>query len=239
MRVNFPILLALSAISASEGRRYRVMSTPLQAHRHALDASFELVTDMLQNSPIYKDLTNTLLKRNSDDFNTFHDTTTNSYYPRYAVSQDGENGTMTLRMELPGVSAADLDINLENDTLLRIKGTRRHALLDDTVMVFEQSFQLDSDVDPSSLKVTLNHGMLQVKASKRVKKVQRLEIMQTNEDDNKDVQKDDVKTRFAIEGATEHTGGTDDLTITEEAWGETTYNICVHEGADHVDITTT
>mmetsp|Transcript_7772 Transcript_7772/g.14793 ORF Transcript_7772/g.14793 Transcript_7772/m.14793 type:complete len:219 (+) Transcript_7772:78-734(+) len=218
MKVTLPMILALSAATASEGRRYRVVSSsPLQAHRQALDASFELVTDMLQNSPIYKDLTNTLLTRDFGDTTTTRGATANTYHPRYAVSQDGGTGATTLRMELPGVSATDLDIHVENDSLLRIQGKRRHALLDDTVMEFEQSFQLDSDVDPASLKVTLSHGILQVKASKRVKKVQRLEIIQAHDDDD-DMQQSEAATTtpVGIEGTTEETG-TEGITITEEA----------------------
>ena len=211
MKVTLPMILALVAATNAEGRRYRVLSTPTTTahHRHPLDASMDLVADMLGDSPMYNIMANTLMRGDPITTTGNNNNLASAVSPRYAVSQDTGTGTMTLRMELPGVSAADLDIGLENDTLLRIQG-KRHTL-HDAVMEFEQSFQLDSDVDPESLKVTLRHGILEIKASKRVKKVQRLEIIQTDDDTAQTATKP-----VAIEGKAEEANPADDLTITEE-----------------------
>jgi HSP20 family molecular chaperone IbpA len=77
------------------------------------------------------------------------------------------------------VAAKDLQVELENESLLRIRGSRPSmsgGLQQAAVMDFDQSFQLDEDVDPASLQVTLYNGILQVSASKKETVVQRLEI---------------------------------------------------------------
>lgn len=203
MKVTLPMIMALTAATATEGRRYLV---PPQHHRQALDTSFDLVTDMLRDSPMMYNLANTLMR----DFDMGSYSNTVLANPHYAVRRDADTGRLTLSMELPGVSAQDLDVHVENDTMLRIHGKRQ--LLGGNndknnkrnVMEFDQSFQLDADIDPASLQVTLRHGVLHVTAAPRVKKVQRLEIQTQEDDETPAITQDKEETKD------------EDLTITTE-----------------------
>ena len=201
MKVTLPKTLAL-AMSVAEARRYtssgRVIS-PRSLQRE-LESSFDLVSEILSSGPM-NTLANTILKQ--EPFNIPMPTNSAMGGPQYAVVSDSETGALTLRVELPGVSADDLEVTLENDNLLRIQGKRR--LLSGQTMEFDQSFQLDKEVDPSSLQVTLQNGMLEVHAAKKTKTVHRLEVKTVT-----DYKKENV----AI--TAEEQQNQEDLTITEE-----------------------
>merc|ERR1712137_1365046 len=101
--------------------------------------------------------------------------------------------------DIPGVSAKELSIELENDSVLCISGSRQHKNQNGggggggggggmtTESKFEQRFQMDNDVDPEGLEVTLSHGVLRVSAPKKEKVVKRLEIKTVNVEDEEHV----------------------------------------------------
>jgi HSP20 family protein len=100
-----------------------------------------------------------------------------SWSPRYDVSEDPETGLVELVMEVPGLSAADLDIELENESFIRIKGSRKvkqNGNMKESA--FEQVFQLDEDVDPGRLDVSLADGILSVRAPKKDKVIKKIKI---------------------------------------------------------------
>ena len=117
--------------------------------------------------------------------------------PRYDVSYDNDAGIVELNMELPGVLAKDLVVELENDRMLRIKGSRKYK---NGESEFDQVFQLDDDVDPERITVNLSAGILTVRASKKERLVKRIEVT-TAEDEP------------AVEDKPQEIDG---LTITEE-----------------------
>lgn len=208
MKVTLPILTAALAMSMTEARRYHSsgrLVSPRSSLQRDLESSFDLVSEILSSGPM-NTLANTILKQ--DPFNSVPvpSYATSGGGPQYAVSSDAETGVLTLRVELPGVSSADLDVTLENDSLLRIQGKR--DLLSGQTMEFDQSFQLDKDVDPSSLQVTLQNGIFEAKASKKTKTVQRLQVKTTTEESNKET--------VAITSASEEEQEQEGLTITEE-----------------------
>ena len=102
--------------------------------------------------------------------------------PHYVVSHDKEPGVISLFMEMPGVQTKDLEVTLENNTHLRIRGSRRSIAGNDRIIEFDQDFQLDENVDPDSLSVTLQNGILEVKALKKVKQVKHLKIQTISDD---------------------------------------------------------
>lgn len=202
MKVTAPMTLALAALASAEAR-YNAGGRNLLAPRHyqysrgGRDLSMDLVSEIL-SSPMYN-LANSIMH---------HDLSADSVPsgPNYAVTQDKESGLTTLRMELPGVSPKDLEIELENDSLLRIKGSRK-LLAAGQVMEFERSFQLDDGVDPESIRVTLENGILEVVASKKAKTVKRFEIHSVPQ------VKSDTKEVKTVEGEEQDPEG---LTVTEE-----------------------
>lgn len=96
--------------------------------------------------------------------------------PRYTVSE--ENGVVQLEMEVPGVYAKDIEIDLEDSKLLRIKGRRTYKLNDGSVdqSEFDVTFQLKENVDTNQLKANLSAGILRVRVPNKVKEVKRINI---------------------------------------------------------------
>jgi HSP20 family protein len=89
-------------------------------------------------------------------------------FPAINVSEDPE--AVYVRAELPGVSTADLDITMENDTLT-IAGERKPAAGDDGASyhrrerewgAFRRSFSLPVRVDASHVQAQYNDGVLTV-----------------------------------------------------------------------------
>ena len=99
------------------------------------------------------------------------------FLPHYTVSE--ENGVVQLEMEIPGVYAKDIEIDLEDNKLLRIKGRRTYNKLSDGSVdqsAFDVSFQLKENVDTSQLKANLAAGILRVRVPNKVKEVKHIQI---------------------------------------------------------------
>ena len=195
MKVSLPLLLATISATA-EARSYAGgILTPHRRLARELESSFDLVGEILSTSPIYN-----LVKQGSLKADSVFPSA-----PSYVVTHDGEN-SVALRMELPGVAAEDLEVTLENGALLRIHG-KRHSLTGEE-MEFDQSFQLEKDVDPESLAVALQNGILQVTASKKAKTttVKRIQVQTT------------MDKQATISASSDHEAAAkeEDLTITED-----------------------
>ena len=166
MQITHPVTVALVALIETLRHHAGVLIAPLQIDRKAMDASIESVSERIAKSPVYG-LINGLVRQQTNNCLPTG--------PRFGVSQDSTTDGLTLRMELPGVSADDLDVSLENETLLRIQ-SEHQRLVDGSVAELNHFFQLNDDVDPTSLQVNLQHGILEVIASKKAKRVQRLQV---------------------------------------------------------------
>ena len=95
--------------------------------------------------------------------------------PRYAI-QD-LNDTIELTMEVPGVKAEDIQVEVENESLLRIKGSRtilEHGSV--SRMEFDQAFDIGSDISIPDIKVELSSGILRISAPKRKQEVKRIPV---------------------------------------------------------------
>ena len=94
--------------------------------------------------------------------------------PRYSVTESKETGTIELAIELPGVASKDLIVEVQDNNLLLIHGSRTFG--ETMKSEFDHSFTLDKDIDRSSLKVTLSAGILKVTGTKKEKTVHRLTV---------------------------------------------------------------
>jgi hypothetical protein len=85
-----------------------------------------------------------------------------------------------LTVDLPGVLASDLDVAIQHG-ILTITGARQTLSVDGTVVLkkhkFSRRYAIDTDVvDVSQVNANLSHGVLTVKAPKRVKRADRMKV---------------------------------------------------------------
>jgi len=100
---------------------------------------------------------------------------TSSWLPPCDIAEDKDNLRVTL--ELPGVRAEDVKLNLENN-LLTIRGEKRQTTdekneryhrYERSYGVFERSFTLPSTVDADRIKARVEHGVLTIEIPKAEK----------------------------------------------------------------------
>jgi HSP20 family protein len=167
-------LLALLC-SVVNARHYARVIAPrtYQFHRSYHDP-FDLVSEMIR-APIYF---NSMKRQHHDEAAHLARST-----PRYTVSE--ENGVVQLEMEVPGVTAKDIEIELEDNQLLRVKGKRKHSVGTGSSeeSEFDLAFRLNDGVDPSRLKAVLSDGILQVRVPHKEKEIHRIEIATTESEE--------------------------------------------------------
>lgn len=136
--------------------------------------SYDLVTQMLK-SPVPW---NSLFEQQKQQWSRLPRVST----PHYSIS-DNETD-MTLEVEIPGVLAKDVQVEVEDRQVLRINGSRHRSDTDDE---FAMSFDLAKNVDADKMKVTLANGILTVMVPKRAPQVRRIDVVpvDTTEDKTK------------------------------------------------------
>jgi HSP20 family molecular chaperone IbpA len=111
---------------------------------------------------------------------------------RFEIVENGPNGMVELTMEIPGLAAEDVSVEVENGNLLRIRGSRTRQPLEEVDggasrrrssqevvkqrATFEEVFVLDDDMDVDQLRVTLWRGILTVQIPRRAKVIRRIPI---------------------------------------------------------------
>jgi HSP20 family molecular chaperone IbpA len=119
---------------------------------------------------------------------------------RFEIFEHGPNGMVELTMEIPGVASEDVSVEVENGTLLRIRGSRTRQPLEEEEekvnggasrrrrsnskqevvkqrpAAFEEVFVLDDDMNVDELRVTLWRGILTVQIPRKAKVVRRIPI---------------------------------------------------------------
>jgi HSP20 family molecular chaperone IbpA len=139
-------------------------------HRRHHPNAFDLVSDMF-SVPFYS--TNSLFRQQQDQLARGKQNIT----PRYSLSHSEDGKLVELAMEVPGVTAKDLSVEVENGSMLRIKGSRTiHKSGSSTKAEFDQSFQLDQDIDVENISVSLSSGILTVTAPKKEATVKRIQL---------------------------------------------------------------
>lgn len=171
LRFALPVLAAVASTRAADGRTYGSLLAPrrYQYSRSARRDPFDLASEIF-SMPVYL---NSMMRQQEAEVARLAE----SVSPRYSVTENSETGVIELAMELPGVSADDLAVELVDNKVLRISGSRKHIRHGSTVTTdFDQTFQLDKDVDAERLEVKLSAGILTVTAPKREKIIKRLPV---------------------------------------------------------------
>eukprot|EP01083_Nonionella_stella_P205755 748970_1 len=88
------------------------------------------------------------------------------YMPRFDLTDDEEN--VHVNLDLPGVKLEDIDIEVQDDEVLSIKGERKVEEGDTKSQIkFQRKFSLNkSNVDPSKVIANLADGVLRVSLPK-------------------------------------------------------------------------
>jgi HSP20 family molecular chaperone IbpA len=116
--------------------------------------------------------TNTLFRQQQDQLARLEQNSA----PRYSISELDGGKSFELSMEVPGVAASDLTVEVENDNLLHIRGTRTIRESGSiSKSEFDQSFQLE-DIDVKGIAVSLSNGILTVIAPKKEPVVRRIPL---------------------------------------------------------------
>jgi HSP20 family protein len=116
-----------------------------------------------------------LQKRLNSIFNDFAgpDASSASFVPAVDVYEDPEK--LVLKLEIPGVKQDDLDIRMENQTLV-IKGERKFEAneraenfhrIERRFGSFVRSFTLPQTVDPESVTASMDAGVLTISLAKK------------------------------------------------------------------------
>ena len=201
---SFAAMLALAASwsEMAEARSYGSLLAPRAYQYNRQRDPFDLVSEFF-HTPFYN--VNSLFKQQQ----AVLDKLTNSASPRYAVLET--DGVMQLELELPGVQANDLSVELEDNRHLRIQGSRRSGLSPESS--FDLSFALADDVDSDRLTVKLSAGILRVSVPKKEKTVKKLTIAT---DDNEGENVLQIKPNQHGAKVADFEEETEEITITED-----------------------
>jgi HSP20 family molecular chaperone IbpA len=178
--IIFAALVAIVTFLSTAGASLygSALTQPRSYQYHRLRDPLDLVSEIIR-APIYF---NTMFKQQQEASLRL---TLSS--PRYAISENAN--AMELEVEVPGVSVKDLDIELEENKVLRIRGTRKHT--EKTASVAESShfdltFQLSDDVEADRMTASLSAGILRLRVPKREKVTHKISI-DTAEEANEEV----------------------------------------------------
>jgi HSP20 family molecular chaperone IbpA len=168
------LLTLANTMPEADARSYGTLVAPRSYMYNRPRDPFDLVSDFFR-APLFA---NSLMKQQQE----VQQQLAHASSPRYAVYENNELGTVELEMEVPGVDAKDIEVDLEDNGVLHIKGTRKRSLHESA---FDMSFQLADGVDATKMEVTLKAGILRVQVPKKVKSVKRIEVSVREEDDDK------------------------------------------------------
>ncbi len=116
------------------------------------------------------------MNRMFQDYTTGHEDelrTTGSFVPPVDVYEDEH--AITLKLEVPGVDQKDIDIRLENNTLI-VRGERKFEKeekeenfhrIERRYGAFSRSFTLPNTVDPDQCAADFENGVLKIRLAKR------------------------------------------------------------------------
>jgi HSP20 family molecular chaperone IbpA len=168
--ILFAALVAIATFLSTAGASLygSVLTQPRSYQYHRLRDPMDLVSEIIR-APIYF---NTMFKQQQEGSVRLTPSS-----PRYAISENAN--AMELEVEVPGVSVKDLDIELEENKVLRIKGTRKHPGKTASIAEsshFDLTFQLADDVEPDRMTASLSAGILRLRVPKREKITQKIPI---------------------------------------------------------------
>lgn len=193
-----------TTVHAHYGRGHALARRAYDYHRRS--PSMDLMSDMF-SIPVYF---NSLLKQQQEQASLRLLSDPSSHVHELS------NGDVELTIDVPGVAAADLNVELlEENTLLRVSGSRRHH---GSVKEFDKLFRLNTDVDADNLSVRLSDGVLRVVAPKKETVVKKIPIVVVEEEERVV----DINAQVFSDNEVENAGGdvesqeVDGMTITAD-----------------------
>jgi HSP20 family protein len=111
---------------------------------------------------------NRLFVNGARPFTSESESLVNGWAPPVDIYEDAEG--VTLKAELPGFSASDIDLRVENGTLT-LKGERKlekedkkdnYRRVERSYGAFTRSFSLPTNVDPEKIRAESRHGVLSI-----------------------------------------------------------------------------
>ena len=146
--------------------------------------------------------------------------------PRYSIDETDEG--IELALEVPGIAAEDMAVEVVDGHTLSVRGTRtiRSQNKEEVILQseFNQSFRLDKDIDVEKISATLKSGILRVSAKKQARMhAKKIPIIIQEQDDQKQfkIEEETAEKESAATGETEETETDtakkeDDLVAAEE-----------------------
>src|SRR5712692_5725289 len=120
-----------------------------------------------------QDRMNRLFRETYNDSARDESLTTSSFAPAVDVYEDEHN--VTLKIEVPGIDEKDIDVRIENNTLI-VHGERKiekeekeenFRRVERQYGSFTRSFTLPNSVDPGQVSANYDNGVLKIKLAKR------------------------------------------------------------------------
>lgn len=207
------LILALIA-GMADARSYGSLLSPSRRYHYSRSSpdSLSLLGDIF-TTPVFN--VNSLMRQQQRVMEHISQSST----PKYSITEDAETGMVELMMEIPGVSANDLDVTIIDGKVLRVSGSRKHIRHGSVYeSQFEQSFEIDN-IDANKLIVNLANGILTARAPKREKSIKRIPIITEDESGVPEIQPQKFEQDSTVETMNtkeETVSELDGLTITEE-----------------------
>lgn len=168
------LLLLVEQASAARSYGHIIVPRNYEFNRRSNNA-FDLLTEVMSAPVSFENFANTMIRQHHAAVSRLANSA-----PRYDVSFDEEAGNIELHMEVPGVSSKDISIELEDNKILRIHGSRKVKTNGDIIEAkFDQTFELHSEADPETLKASVANGILTVQAQKRERATRKIEVVDT------------------------------------------------------------
>lgn len=144
-------------------RQYQYLqSGPFQSYRRQRDTAMDLVSKNFLTPLCGTDFGNSLFRHHRSSRRGFE---APDFDIPYSIEDFGDSG-IELLMELPGVDANDVSVELQKDTnILVISASRRQSANDGSFtsqMEISRSFQMANNIDVDGIQAALSAGILTV-----------------------------------------------------------------------------
>lgn len=176
----FAVALASSFFSVSASLYHITPRSYYYSRRPS--CSQDAWNDVLNDVVRIPSFLNSILKQQQQQLQEQEQARASRWTPRYTFFKQAKH--LRLDIEVPGVAIQDLVVQLEGETCIRIKGTRKArgdgSMLDESQ--FDLAFPLTEDLVCDSITVSLSAGLLSVNIPRKENIVKTLDITTDKED---------------------------------------------------------